>query len=70
MTDTPITLHLSPNGLWRRQRFEFCNALEVVTGLQANDELRAIMWAELERLGVQRVSDGREPTETTGQTGK
>lgn len=42
-----MTITLDPKGSWRRQRFEFCNALEDAV---AKNDPKA--WAELERMGV------------------
>ena len=49
---TELTLTIDPNGLWRKQRFEFCNALEVLSGRQATNDHRTRVWADLEKLGV------------------
>lgn len=48
--DKPTLLTIDPNGLWRRQRFEFCNYLEAALG---EDDGKA--WAGLERMGVRRA---------------
>ena len=48
MTDIPLTV--SPKGSWRRNRFEFCNALEAA--LDTDD---AEAWRLLEQMGVKRV---------------
>jgi hypothetical protein len=52
MTDT-LRLTLNPKGLWRRQRFEFCNALEAV--VDKPKDAKAV--AELERLGGRIMGD-------------
>ena len=45
MTTKPTLIEIDPNGAWRRNRFDFCNALEaaVDTGDQAALELLAKM---------------------------
>lgn len=45
-----MTITLDPQGSWRRNRFEFCNALE--DAVTKNDPKA---WAELEKMGVRRV---------------
>ena len=52
-----MTLTLDPKGSWRRQRFEFCNALEDAMDESASAESRAKAEAELERMGVRRVEE-------------
>lgn len=50
---TELTITLDPNGLWRRKRFEFCNALEDAM-IGTTPDFLGRAWAELEKLGVRR----------------
>ena len=52
-----ISIEIDPKGSWRRQRFEFCNALEDAMDESASADRRAKAWAELEKMGVRRVEE-------------
>lgn len=47
MTTKPTLIEIDPNGAWRRNRFDFCNALEAVVDSNSPENR-----AELKRLGV------------------
>jgi len=57
---TELTLTIDPNGLWRKQRFEFCNALEDACGGDAK------AWDVLAEMGVTSFP----PTEQNDVTGR
>lgn len=46
------TLMINPAGAWRRNRFEFCNALEAA--IDTDDEAA---WILLAKLGVSQIRD-------------
>ena len=56
---TELTLTIDPNGLWRKQRFEFCNALEAAVSPIAGP-LRSAAVAELERMDVKVVAKAEQ----------
>lgn len=57
MTLPTLIILLDPNGLWRRHRFEFCNALEDLAQGKASAR------SELEKLGVTVKENGAPPPE-------
>jgi hypothetical protein len=53
----PVLIEFDPEGSWKANRFEFCNALEAVLSPPAG-RLHSAAWAELELLGVRKIDVG------------